>query len=516
MSTDNPAPENAEPATQTTTSEVSFVDQLVEATGSKDAKKVRGWLEKLVQDAEKDQFRIERKTLDAIDKRVKELDAKLSQEVAKVLHHPKFQKLEGSWRGLKSLVDDSLLGSDLRIQVFDLSKDELCDDMEAPSFQSTVLYDKIYTRRYNMLGGVPIGTIVGDFEFSNAARDVKTLSIMSEICAVSHAPFLTSPSPKLFGIPEGKGWEVLEDLDDTAIENRFLNVSVVEMTEWRAFREKPDSRYVSMCMPKALARLPYGMGDCEDPNGGQGAFEFQELPIGKDGVPIETGVDRYCWKNAAFCMAQCMSDAFAYHGWAVAIRGLESGGKVEGLPIHYFASEENPDVRVQCPTQVPLAMSKDAILGKVGFLPLLYELNSAHAVFIGGQTVHKPKAFDDSEAGNWASANENLSSRLPFVMAVSRAAHAIQPMLRVQLGKSKEASEIEDYIHNWFVNNYVLDMDGASEARKAEKPFRSAQIKVEEDPASPGVYNVKCSLRPHFQVEEINMQMSLVASQRDS
>ena len=289
--------------------------------------------------------------------------------------------------------------------------------MEAPSFQSTVLYDKIYTRRYNMLGGVPIGTIVGDFEFSNAARDVKTLSIMSEICAVSHAPFLTSPSPKLFGIPEGKGWEVLEDLDDTAIENRFLNVSVVEMTEWRAFREKPDSRYVSMCMPKALARLPYGMGDCEDPNGGQGAFEFQELPIGKDGVPVETGVDRYCWKNAAFCMAQCMSDAFAYHGWAVAIRGLESGGKVEGLPIHYFASEENPDVRVQCPTQVPLAMSKDAILGKVGFLPLLYELNSAHAVFIGGQTVHKPKAFDDLyvnmvKAGEAGGALEVILQRL--------------------------------------------------------------------------------------------------------
>ena len=258
MSTDNPAPENAEATTQTTTNEVSQIDQILAATGNKDREQVKTWIQSLITDTEEDKFRIERKTLDAIDKRVKELDEQLSLEVAKVLHHPKFQKLEGSWRGLKSLVDDSLLGSDLRIQVFDLSKDELCDDMEAPSFQSTVLYDKIYTRRYNTLGGIPIGTIVGDFEFSNAARDVKTLSIMSEICAVSHAPFLTSPSPKLFGIPEGKGWEVLEDLDDTAIENRFLNVGVVEMTEWRAFREKPDSRYVSMCMPKALARLPYG------------------------------------------------------------------------------------------------------------------------------------------------------------------------------------------------------------------------------------------------------------------
>jgi type VI secretion system protein ImpC len=497
---------------ETTTQEVSFLDQLVDATGGGSSREeTKSWIEKLIIDAGKGQFRIEKKTLGAIDDRIRELDERLSVEVSKVLHHSKFQKLEGSWRGLQRMVENSLLGSDLRIQVMDIAKDELLEDMTSSNFQSTILYDKIYTQRYNMLGGVPIGVIVGDFEFSHAAVDVKGLATMAKVCAVSHAPFLTSPSPKMFGIPEDKGWEVLDNLDDTAIENRFLNPSVVEMTDWRAFREMEDSRYVAMCMPRAMARLPYGNSDCEQ---AVQSFSYQEFPLGDDGNPMQTEVDKYCWMNAAYTMGQCMSDAFAYYGWAVGIRGLESGGKVEGLPIHYFTSEHS-DTRVQCPTEVPLPMSKDAILGKVGFLPLLHEQNTNHAVFIGGQTVHKPKQYDDSAAGNAATANENLSARLPYIMAVSRAAHALQPMLRIQLGKSKEADEIEDYIHTWFVNNFVLDQDKASEEAKARKPFRFAEIKVVEDPTDPGVYNVKAQLRPHFQVEEINVSMSLVASRNE-
>ena len=277
----------------TTTQEVSFLDQLVDATGGDSSREdAKGWLEKLVIDAEQGQFRIEKKTLGAIDDRIRELDERLSVEVSKVIHHSKFQKLEGSWRGLQRLVENSLLGSDLRIQVMDIAKEELLDDMTSSNFQSTILYDKIYTRRYNTLGGIPIGTIVGDFEFSHAAVDVKGLATMAKVCAVSHAPFLTAPSPKMFGIPEGQGWEVLENLDDTAIENRFLNPSVVEMTDWRAFREMEDSRYVSMCMPRAMSRLPYGNSDCEQQ---VKSFSYQEFPLGEDGNPKQTEVDKYCW-----------------------------------------------------------------------------------------------------------------------------------------------------------------------------------------------------------------------------
>ena len=496
-----------EAAQEVTTQQESFLNQLVEATGSSNREQTENWLSNIINDAEKGTFRIEKKTLQAIDQRISEIDEVLSREISKVLHSEKFQRLEGSWRGLQRLVESSLLGSDLRIQVMNIAKDEFLDDLGAADFQRTELYKKIYTQRYNQLGGVPLGTIIGDFEFSHAALDVKALATMAKVCAVSHSPFVTSPSPKMFGIPDGQGWEKLDDMDDTYIENRFLNPSTIEMTDWRAFREMEDSRYVSMCMPKAMARLPYGQSDCEQP---VSSFDYQEFPLGEDGKPQQTETDKYCWTNAAYAMAQCMSDAFAYYGWAVGIRGLESGGKVEGLPIHYFTSDDS-DTRVQCPTQVPLPMSKDAILGKVGFMPLLYELNTNHAVFMGGQTVHKPKEYDDSAAGNAATANENLSARLPYIMAVSRAAHAIQPMLRIQIGKSKEAKEIESYIHNWFVNNYVLDQDGASEEAKARKPFRMAEIKVTEDPTDPGVYNVQTRLRPHFQVEEINMSMSLVA-----
>ena len=500
------ASEEAKSDTATTTQEASFLDQLIDETNSEDRARVTSWLDSIVQDAEKGTFRIEKKTLAAIDERVREIDEQLSREVSKVLHAEKFQKLEGSWRGLQQLVENSLLGSDLRIQVMDIAKDEFLDDMGSSDFQRTILYKKFYTERYNQLGGIPVGTIVGDFEFSHAAVDVKALATMAKVCAVSHAPFLTSPAPKMFGIPDGKGWEVLESMDDTAIENRFLNPSDVEMTDWRAFREMDDSRYVSMCMPRAMARLPYGQSDCEQQVAG---FNYQELPLGEDGKPQQTEGDRYCWMNAAYCMAQCMSDAFAYYGWAVGIRGLESGGKVEGLPIHYFTSEHS-DTRVQCPTEVPLPMNKDAILGKVGFLPLLYELNTNHAVFIGGQTVHKPKQFSSGAAGDAATANANLSARLPYIMAVSRAAHSIQPMLRNKLGQSKEASEVEQELSDFFNNNFVTESKG--ERAKAEKPFSFAEIKVVEDVTNPGVYNVAVQLRPHFQVEEINMSMSLVAN----
>ena len=499
----------AEGAAEATSSEASFLYELVDATGSSDTKKVGDWLGKLVNDADKGQFRLEKRTVQAIDERIAQIDAELSAAVNKVMHHEKFQKLEGSWRGLHHLVSKSILGSDLRIQVFDMSKDELIDDITSSDFQRTSLYDKIYTKRYNTLGGIPLGTIVGDYEFSHAAMDVKALTGMAQICAASHAPFLTSPSPKMFGLRDGEGWGQLGTIDDTTVDNRFLNPSVVEMTDWRAFREMEDSRYVSMCMPRAMARLPYGKSDCEQE---VKSFGYQEFPLGDDGLPMQTESDQYSWMNAAYCMGLCMSNAFRDHGWAVSIRGLESGGKVEGLPIHYFTSEHS-DTRVQCPTELPLPMSKDAILGKVGFLPLLFELNSNHAVFMGGQTVHQPKKYDDSAAGRGATANENLSARLPYIMAVSRAAHALQPMLRIQIGKSKEADQIETYLHNWFVNNYVTD--SKAEETKAKKPFAFAEIKVTEDETDPGVYNVRAWLRPHFQVEEINVGMSLVASRQD-
>lgn len=486
--------------------EESLVFELLEATGKADSAKTNDWLRDLVNDADKGSLKLEKKTLQAIDERISEIDRALSDYTNRVMHHEKFQKLEGSWRGLSQLVTSSNLGSDLRVQVMDISKDELVDDITSSSFQRTELYDKIYTQRYNILGGIPLGSIVGDFEFSHASTDVKTLTGMAQICAVSHCPFLTSPSPKLFGFPEESGWSKLSNLDDVSIDNRFDNPSVVEMTDWRAFREMEDSRYVSMCLPRVMARLPYGQGDCEQ---GIKSFTFQEFPLGSDGLPTQTETDKYCWTNAAYSMATCMSHAYTDHGWAVNIRGLESGGKVEGLPIHYFTSKHS-DTRVQCPTEVPIPMSKEKQLGNVGFLPLVFELNSAHAVFLGGQTVHKPKEYDDSPAGRGATANSNLSARLPYIMAVSRAAHALQPMLRAQIGQSKEADQIELFLHNWFVNNYVTD--SKAEETKAAKPFSSADIKVEEDERNPGVYNVKVNLRPHFQVEEINVGMSLVAS----
>jgi type VI secretion system protein ImpC len=270
-----------------------------------------------------------------------------------------------------------------------------------------------------------------------------------------------------------------------------------------------DSRYVTMCLPRVLARQAYGYSHTEV---AAKNFSFQEFQLDKDGIPVQTNKDHYCWMSAAFALAGCMSEATFNHGWAVAIRGVESGGKVDNLPLH-LVKGDGAGKKLQCPTEVSLTMSKDSILAKAGFMPLIFEQNTNHAAFIGAQTVNKPKQYTDDAAGKRASASANLSARLPYMMAVSKAAHVMQKMLRYQLGKSKEADEIESYLQTWFINNFVTE--SKNEEAKASKPFAKAEISVTADEANPGVYNVSCNLRPHYQVEEVNVGMSLVARSKD-
>lgn len=492
--------------TQTQVAAGSFLESLITSSGreGQQQQEVADWIGTLLQSTTK--VALGKRIVQAMQARVADIDRELSSLVNKVMHHEKFRRLEGSWRGLHYLINRTETGPYLRVQVLDISKEELIDDAEE-GFQQAKLFKKIYTDRYNTHGGVPIAAIVGDYDWTHGATDLKGLTLMANIGAAAHCPFVTAPSPRLLGFPKGAGWNHLKKVSEKAIDDWVNAPDNVEMTAYRSFRESEDSRFVAMCMPRVIARLPYGGGDCEQKALG---FDYQELEMGDDGQSKQTETDSYCWFNAAYAMGAAMTNAFFNHGWAAAIRGVESGGLVEDLPIHYYRSQHQ-DIRVQCPTEMPLSMSYDSILAKVGILPLIYELNSDRAVFFGGQTAQKPKLYGKSEKGNAATSNAALSARLPYMMAVSRVVHTMQPMLRQMIGSNKEAEDVHLLMNKWLVDNYVLDQSDASEAARAERPFRSASVEVRADARDPGVYHVGVQLRPHFQLEEVNVGISLVA-----
>ncbi len=502
MSEEQQAQSADAPVVQDAQGEDSFISELFEATKKNyEEDQVKKWKDLVVDSIAENAT--SNKIIQEITAEIERIDAVLTEEVNRIMHHPKFQKLEGTWRGLSYLVANSITGPDLRINCFNLDKEELIDEARKTNkFQKSELFKKIYLNRYAMPGGTPYSAVVGDYSWSHAADDVTAVSLMAQICSAAHAPFLTSPSTDMFGISD---WSDLKDISDEAVALRFDDESIKEMTAWRSFRKSENSRYVTMTMPRVLARLPYGKGDSEMT---VSKFDYQELEIGDDGMPLETEPGNYCWMNSAFTLATRMTNAFRDHGWAVNIRGPEAGGKVENLPVHVFKSKKG-DTDVQCPTESPIDMHKEGALGRAGFMPLAYHVNTDYAAFFGAQTTHKPTVYDDADAN----ASENLHSRLSYIMAISRVAHLMNVMARNMIGQSKEREEVEKHLDRW-LKQFVL-LGGGSEEAKAEKPFAEASVQVKEDEDDPGVYFVKAQLRPHFQVEALQTSLSLVAKVKD-
>src|SRR5262249_45757074 len=183
--------------------------------------------------------------------RIGEIDRLLTAQLNEIMHAEEFQKLEGSWRGLHHLVFESETSPMLKIKVMNVSKKDLGKDLEkAIEFDQSALFKKIYEEEFGTFGGAPFGALIGDYEFSNHPQDMATLERISNVAAAAHAPFISAASPQLFG------WDTFSDL----VEVRDL-AKIFDRTEylkWRSFRESEDSRYVGLCLPHTLMRLPYG------------------------------------------------------------------------------------------------------------------------------------------------------------------------------------------------------------------------------------------------------------------
>jgi type VI secretion system protein ImpC len=422
-----------------------------------------------------------------INARISQIDKLLSDQLNEIMHHPDFQKLEGSWRGMHYLVHQSETGEHLKIRVLNASKKDLLKDLEkAAEFDQSQLFKKIYESEFGTFGGSAYGALIGDYEISNHPQDLSFLEKMSQVAAAAHAPFISAASPQLFGFDSFT--QLSEPRDLAKIFQR------TEFAKWRSFRESEDSRYVALAMPHILMRLPYGMANVPVE-----AFDFEERVDGTDH-------GKYLWGNAAYALGTRMTDAFAKYHWCAAIRGVEGGGLVQGLPVHTFKTDEG-DVALKCPTEIAITDRREKELADLGLIPLVHCKNTDYAAFFSTQTANKPKLYD-TDAAN---ANARLSSQLQYILAVSRFAHYLKSIMRDKIGSFMTRKNAEDFLNRW-ISNYTLGDDEAGQEMKAKYPLREARVDVSEIPGKPGAYRAVVFLRPHYQLDELTVSLRLVAN----
>jgi len=420
---------------------------------------------------------------------IAEIDKKLSDQVNLILHNERFQQVESAWRGLHYLVNNTETDEMLKIRVMNISKKDLGKTLKkykGTAWDQSPVFKKLYEQEYGQLGGEPYGALVGDYYFDHTPGDVELLGQMAQIAAAAHAPFLAAAAPTVMGMDT---WQELANPRDLG-----KIFSSPEYAAWRSLRESDDAKYVGLAMPRFLSRVPYGAKTSPVEE-----FDFEE----------ETGTgdhSKYTWSNAAYAMAVNDNRAFKNYGWCTAIRGVESGGAVDGLPVHTFPSDDG-GVDMKCPTEIAISDRREAELANSGLMPLIHRKNTDVAAFIGAQSLQKPAEYTDPDA----SANARLSARLPYLFASCRFAHYLKCMVRDKVGSFKERADMERFLSDW-IKNYVLGNPGsAGDELKARKPLAGAEVKVEEVEGNPGYYSARFHLRPHYQLEGVNVTLSLVS-----
>ncbi len=424
--------------------------------------------------------------LAAVEMKIKAIDEMISDRMDQILHDRNFQELEASWLGLHYLVKNTETNEMLKLRLLNATKKELSDDFEkASDFDQSVLFKKVYEEEYGTFGGNPFSVLVGDFYFDRSPGDMALLTSISNVAAAAHAPFLSAADPKLFDMTSfselSKPRDLAKQFDST------------EMIKWRSFRDSEDSRYVALSLPHVLMRYPYGANFTAVEG-----FDYTEDVSGRT-------TEKFLWGNAAYALAQRITNAFSLYQWCAAIRGVEGGGLVEDLPVYTFKADDG-DMAFTCPTEIAITDRRENELTKLGFIALCHQKGSDKAAFFGGQTTNKPKTYDLDEAN----ANAALSARLPYILATSRFAHYIKVMMRDKIGSFMTKENVSTYLNQWLATKILLN-DDAPQAVKAAYPLREGRIDVFDIPGKPGSYTAVAYLKPHFQLEELTMSLRLVA-----
>ncbi len=424
-------------------------------------------------------------TIEAI---IAEIDKKLSEQINMIMHNEDFKALEGSWRGLHHLVNNTETDETLKIRVLNLSKKDLAKTIKkykGTAWDQSPLFKKLYEEEYGSPGGEPYGCLIGDYYFDHSPPDVEILNGVAQISAASHSPFISASAPTLMNMDS---WQELSNPRDlTKI------FQTADYAPWRSLRDSDDSRYIALTMPRFLGRLPFGAktNPCEE-------FDFEEDTGGGDH-------SKYLWVNSAYAMGTNINRSFKEYGWCARIRGVESGGMVEGLPCHTFPTDDG-GVDMKCPTEIGITDRREAELAKNGLMPLSHWKNEDYACFIGAQSLQKPTEYDDADA----TANAKLAARLPYLFATCRFAHFLKCIVRDKIGSFKEREDMANWLNKW-ITQYVTSDPNASEEVKAQYPLAAAEVVVDEVEGDPGYYSAKFFLRPHYQLEGLSVSLRLVS-----
>lgn len=471
---------------------VSELDQLLEGSfkpKSDNAKKaVESAVRTLVEQALVETTLLSDDAINTIESIISEIDRKMTEQINLIMHHDDFKSLEGSWRGLYHLVSNTETDETLKLRVLNIKKQEVAKTIKkfkGTNWDQSPLFKKLYEEEYGTAGGEPYGCLVGDYYFNHTTQDVAILKGMSQIAAASHCPFITAPDPSLMNMDS---WQELSNPRD--LTKIFQSP---EYAPWRSLRDSEDSKYLGLAMPRFLSRQPYSIKDNPIDE-----FNFDEDTGGADH-------SKFIWSNSAYAMATNINQAFKTYGWCSSIRGAESGGMVEGLPCHTFNTDDG-GVAMKCPTEIAITDRREAELAKNGMMPLIHWKNTDYAVFIGAQTLHHPAEYDDPDA----TANANLSARLPYLFATCRFAHYLKCIVRDKVGTFAEREDMQKFLNRWIMQ-YVTSDSTASQEMKAKYPLAAAEVQVEEIEGNPGYYSAKFFLRPHYQLEGLTVSLRLVS-----
>jgi type VI secretion system protein ImpC len=484
----NPLAEQSATTTQTT--EVSLLDQIVaQGRFGKDSlalERGKDMVKEFVNQVLEGHMTLSRDAEATIGARIADIDRLVSLQLNEVLHHPSFQKLEATWRGIKHLLDESETSDMLKIKLLNVSKKDLLRDLQrVPEFDQSAFFKKVYEEEFGVFGGSPFAALLGDYEFNRSGEDIELLERVAQVASAAHAPFLSAAAPELLNLSEFSQLPGIRDVGKV--------FDSTEYARWKGFRSSDDSRYVALTMPHVLMREPYGQDTKKIDE-----FAYEEGVDGRDH-------SKYLWGNAAYSLAARLTNSFAKFGWCASIRGVENGGLVEALATHNFRTDEG-DLALKCPTEVEITDRREKELADQGLVPLVHCKGQDYACFFSVQTTNKPKLYDKPEAN----ANARLSAQLPYMLAMSRFAHYLKAMMRDKLGSTMSRSQADLFLNQW-IANYVIADDNASPAAKSEKPLREARIEVMEVPGKPGALRAVCYLRPHFQLDELTVSLRLVA-----
>ncbi len=424
---------------------------------------------------------------DLVDELIAQIDQKLSLQMDAIVHHPDFQKLESTWRSLKFLVDRTDFRENNRIQIMNVSKQDLLDDFEdTPEVVKSGLYKQAYTAEYGQFGGQPFGAMIANYDFGPGPQDVKLLQYVASVATMSHAPFIAAAAPSFFGI---KKWAELPNLKDLA--------SIFEQPQyikWKSFRDSQDARAVGLTVPKFLLRLPYGADTVPTK-----LFNYQEK--------VGDGDSDFCWGSTAFALATKITDSFAKYRWCANIIGPQGGGAVEDLPVYQF--EAMGAIQSKIPTQVLISERREFELAEHGFIALTMRKGSDNAAFFSANSCQSPKFFGNSPEGKEAEMNYKLSTQLPYMMIMNRFAHYIKVIQRENIGTWKERGDLEAELNKW-ASQYVTEMDNPAPSVRSKRPLRMVAIEVNDVPGDPGWYSVSLKARPHFKYMGASFVLSLV------